>query len=340
MRSADLTNRIKVQTTVRPNELTHNEICEITRSIALFYKNGEFICQNFFTPPILGEINLVEGLETNAEVYFREINLIGPNLFHIRLVGTENNVRAMCEDPAFYKHLGGISTTYALRSNSATQTETTARTRKYLETTVGKERWDAIISLDKKNYSLVNYVLLKGKTIRIEQIVVLGDRLLGLTDKQEVVLGQLTPDVLERANVVLEVDLMTTINKLGKVDSLVPIPNSEDSFLVTVRNDVYQVNIWGDLIHFNMLDETVKRINSIHFNNTRTIMATSDGIFELDVVEMPNMVKSTSLPRQIINPHLRDNFKVALYVEDPNILGIDPAVGIFAKTEDEKVMFF
>ncbi|MFQ6119691.1 MAG: hypothetical protein ACE5KE_07375 [Methanosarcinales archaeon] len=330
MRNAEQTNRIKVQTNTIPPELTLSEINETARCIALYYKKGEFIYQTFFTPPILGEINKVLGLETNADVYFREIHLIGPNLFRILLVGEEMDVRKMSEEPKFYKLLRGISTTY----------NETIRSRRYLETTTRKECWEIIVSLDKKTYSLLNYVKLKNNTIRIENIIILGDRLLGLTDKREVVWGQLTPDVLEKENVLLEVNLIENVNKLGKIDSLVPVPNSEDSFLVSIHNSVFQFNIWGEMIHFNSLEANVKRINSINFNNTRTILATTDGIYELDVLEMPNMIKATSLPRQIINPHLKDNFKVALYVEDPYILGIHPAPGVFAKTEKEEVLFF
>ena len=29
-----------------------------------------------------------------------------------------------------------------------------------------------------------------------------------------------------------------------------------------------------------------------------------------------------------------------MYVEDPDVLGVNPAIGIFAKTEDERVVLF
>jgi hypothetical protein len=118
------------------------------------------------------------------------------------------------------------------------------------------------------------------------------------------------------------------------------LPNSEDSFLVALGNVVYEFNIWGDMIQFNALEERVKRIKSIGFNSTKSVFATSEGIFEVGVREMPNMVKVASLPRQISHPDLRSGFKMAQYVEDPYVLGIHPAMGIFAKTADDKVLCF
>ena len=330
MRTATFTNRIKVQTNVLPTQLTTTEIHETARSIALYYKDGQFVCQTFFTPPLVGEINWVEGLERKADVHFREISLIGPNLFRLRLTGDEDKIRKMCQDDKLYTLIRGINETF---------TET-VRKRRYIEVTGRTDHWDVLLSLDKKRYYLANYVDLDGKTTRIRNIIIVGDRLLGLTDKQEVVIGQLTPDVLEQENVNIKVNRMEEVNKLGKVDLLEPVPNSDDSFLVTIKNEVYQFNIWGELIHFNILEENVKHINSINFNHTRSIMATDNGIYEMDVMEMPNMVKPASLPRKIVNPNLGNKFKVALYVEDPYILGIHPALGVFAKTEDEKVLFF
>ena len=326
----ELTKRVKVKTNILPTDLTKPEIDETARGIALFYKDDNFICQSFFTTPILGDINWIDGLDAEAQVHFREIQLIGRNLVHLRLVGNEDEVKKMCNNPKFFNLLSGISDTY-------TQD---IKTKKYLDITVGKDRWYVIAALDRKSYYIANNVKLNGKKTRITNIIILGDMLLGLTDKREVVFGQLTPDVVEKSDNMLEVKMMDSVNKHGKIDRIEYIPNVEDSFLATSKNNIYQFNIWGDMVQFDVLDDNIKRINSIHFNNTRSIMATTDGLFEVDVVEMPNMVKANSLPRQIVNPVLKDNFKIAMYIEDPKILGIHPAQAIFAKTENEKVLFF
>ncbi|GEM_PF-2116159 len=328
--STDFTNRIKVQTNQLPRELTQTEIHESARSISLYYRQGDFICQTFFTPPILGKINYIEGLDKSAQVYFREIQLIGPNLFHVRLVGAESDIRDMCRENRFYELLKGLQTTFNEQ----------VRTRRYLETTTGKDQWDLIVSLDKKTFWFANYVRLEGKDTRLKNIIIVGDRLLGLTDDQQVVSGQLTPDIIEQQDLRLEVTPMKEVNEHGKVDVLENMPNTDDMFLATIKNGIYQFTIWGDLVHYDVLDDKLQRINSVNFNHTRSIMATNEGIYEMDVSEMPNMVKVTSLPRQIANPHLRKEFKTALYVDDPYILGVYPAVGIFAKTRDEKVVFF
>lgn len=330
MKSRESINRIKVQTNRLPRELTRSEIDETARGIALYYKDNEFVCQTFFTPPVLGEINWIEGLDPNAPVYFREINYIGPNLFHIRLIGKEEDIRKMFTNQHLYTLLRGIQGTF---------TEN-VRSRRYLDTTIGKEHCDLIVSLDKKTYWFANWVKLNNQKTRIDNVLFAGNRLLGLTEKSEVVWGQLIPDVVEKQDFMLDVQLLDNVNKLGKIDLLETVPNTDDFFLATIKNTIYQFNIWGDLIYFNKLDDQVEHIKSIDFNNTRSIMSTTDGIYEVDVQEMPNMVKVTSLPRQIANPHLRDKFKMAMYVEDPYILGINPAIGVFAKTEDEKVVFF
>ncbi|MBI2187617.1 MAG: hypothetical protein HYU37_10965 [Acidobacteria bacterium] len=70
----------------------------------------------------------------------------------------------------------------------------------------------------------------------------------------------------------------------------------------------------------------------------RSVLATSDGLFEIDIQEMPNMVQAKGLPRQIVYPELRKGFQVARYVEDPIVLGIHPATGIMAKTQDDEVI--
>ena len=138
MRNAERTNTINVQTNVIPTNLTSSVIEETARGIALYYKDGQFICQTFFTQPIVGEINMLEGLETNADVHIRSIQVIGPNLFHIRLMGTEPLVRRMCDDRNFYNIIRGISTTMTNE----------VRSRRYLETTSKKEGWNCIVSLE------------------------------------------------------------------------------------------------------------------------------------------------------------------------------------------------
>ncbi len=60
----------------------------------------------------------------------------------------------------------------------------------------------------------------------------------------------------------------------------------------------------------------------------------------MDVQEMQNMIQPIGLPRQIVNPHLKQDFRLALYVEDHYLLGNNPPVGIFAKTENDEVMVF
>ena len=52
------------------------------------------------------------------------------------------------------------------------------------------------------------------------------------------------------------------------------------------------------------------------------------------------MVRAISMPRRIVDPNLKQNLQLVLYVEDPYMLGVNPALGIFAKTEKDKVLFF
>lgn len=323
-------NTIGVQTNVIPMNLTTSVIDETARGIALFYKDKHFVCQTFFTQPVLGEINLVEGLETRADVHIRSIQLIGPNVFHVPLLGTETKVREMCRDVAFYELLRGIRTTLTKD----------IRSRRYLELNTTGETWNCLVSVDKMKFHILNNVWLNKKMTSITNIILLGDRLLGLTTDHKVVMGQIRTELIESDHTDLKVELMETINKLGRISLLTKAPNSDDNFLITVENTIYQFNIRGEMLHFNTLDEKVKQINSITFNHTRSIMATSNGLYEMDVTEMPNMVRATSLPRQIINPHLNDNFRLALYVDDPYILGIEPGLGIFAKNDKEEVLFF
>jgi len=330
MKNQNQTNHIRVQTNVLPQDLTPQIMEETARGIALYYKDKKFICQTFFTQPILGEINMVDGLETDADVHIRAIQWIGPNLFHIRLMGAEKDIRTMCKDKKFYDVIRGISATLSSE----------IRSRRYLETTSKKQRWNVVISLDQERYNLLNHISLKGQTLRIDNIVALGDRLIGLTDDHRVVQGQLTPEILLRDDLRLEVTLLDNVNKLGKIALLGKVPNSENTFLVTVDNTIYQFDVWGDMVHLNTLDESVKQSNSVTFNHTRSIMATSNGLYEMDIQELPNMVKASGLPRQIVNPHLKQNFRLALYVDDPYIIGMNPPLGIFAKTEKDEVMFF
>lgn len=330
LRDIGTPRQIKVQTIQMPSKLTDLENNESARGISLYYMNKRFVCQTFFAKPNIGEINLVEGLETNADVYIRSILLIGPNLYQVRCVGAETQVHTMCRDDQFFNMLRGISTTLNEK----------VRSRRYLETTSRKDTWNVIVSLERKLHYIADTVLLNGRKIHISNIIILGDRLLGLTDKHEVVMGQLTPDIFDRTEMTLTVNLMEEVNKLGTIDLLTMVPNSEDYFLCTIQNKIYQFNLWGELHQFNILEDEVKKINSINFNNTRTILATTNGLYEMDVMEMPNMVRATSLPRQVANPYLRKSFDLALYVEDPYILGVHPSVGIFAKTHDDKVVFF
>jgi len=323
-------NVLSLQTNLVPTELTPDIIEEIARGIALYYKDNNFVCQTFFTQPILGEVQMVDGLEKEADVYIRSIQMVGPNLFHVLVTGEEEKVHTMCRDKTYYELIRGIETTF---------TED-IRSRRFLDTTDGKNRWNILLSLDKKKYRLLNTVDLDKKSVHLQNIIILGDRLLGITDDHKVAMGHLKPELLEREETLLAVKLMDTINKLGKIRLLAKAPNSEDTFLVTVNNTIYQFNIWGEIQHFNTLDDDVKQINSITFNHTRSIMATSNGLYEMDVWEMPNMVRATSMPRQIVDPNLKQNFQLALYVEDPYMLGVNPALGIFAKTDKEKVLFF
>ncbi len=321
---------VTVQTNVVPDDLTPEIIEEIARGIALYYKDNRFICQTFFTQPVLGEIQMVDGLETRADVHIRSIQMVGPNLFHVLATGEEKKVHTMCRDKIFYDLIRGIETTLT----------PDIRSRRYLDTANGDKRWNMLVSLDKKKYRLLNEVELDGKKVWLRNIIILGNRLLGITEDHKVVIGRLRPEILEKEDSKLPVQLMETVNKLGKIRLLAKAPNSEDTFLVTVDNTIYQFNIWGEILHFNTLDDDVKQINSITFNRTRSIMATTNGLYEMDVREMPNMVRATSMPRQIVDPNLKQNFQLALYVEDPYMLGVNPALGIFAKTEKDKVLFF
>jgi len=330
MKSLQNKQQVYLQTTVIPTDLDAQIIEETARGVALFYKNKKFICQTLFTPPILGEINYIEGLERNADVFFHSIEWIGPNLLHLRTRGDEKKVREMCKDKNLFRLLKGLVTT--LRDG--------VRARRYLEIVSDKEDWNCIVSLDNDKYNILNNVVLQGEKLKINNLIILGDRMIGLTPDQRVVQGHLTPTLLEKDDVTIEVQLMDEINKLGKIDLLSKVPNSEDTFMVTTGHMIYQFDIWGDMRNAHPISDDVKHIKSVSFNHTRTIMATDKGLFELDIQELPNMVQPIGMPRQIVNPHLKKDFRLALYVEDPYLLGNNPPVGIFAKTEQDEVMVF
>jgi hypothetical protein len=323
-------NHIKMQTSAIPGEITQMEINEVARAIALYHKDGKYSCQTFFTPPRLAEVNWIEGFEKSADVYIRSIELIGTNLFHIRCVGTEANVRKVCGDPGFYNLLRGVNSTLS----------ETVRSRWYLETTAGREKWDAIVALDKRTYTLVNHVNLGKKKTRIQNVIIVGDALLGLTNDGSAVMVQLTPDIFGKEGQVLDAAPIEDLNKLGKIDLLSSVPNSETSFLACIKNSVYELNLRGDMLRFQMLDDRVKRISSVDFNKAYSLMATNEGLFEIEVEELPDLVRAASLPRQIAHPELKGSFQVGHYVEDPYILGVHPAMGIVAKAEDDRVVCF
>jgi hypothetical protein len=66
----------------------------------------------------------------------------------------------------------------------------------------------------------------------------------------------------------------------------------------------------------------------------------NDGLYEVEVEELPNMVRAASLPRMIAHPNLKGSFAVGHYIEDPFILGVHSAMGILAKTASDKVVCF
>lgn len=76
------------------------------------------------------------------------------------------------------------------------------------------------------------------------------------------------------------------------------------------------------------------QINSVEFNRVCSVLATTEGLFEVDIQEMPNMVRAKGLPRQIVHPQLHEAFTMA---RDPLVLGIHPAMAIVAKTKDDRV---
>jgi hypothetical protein len=320
------TNELTLQTRALPLEWTAADNREVGRAVLLCYQDGRFISQTIFTQPLARQINWIEGLKQDADVYFREVNAIGLNLFHVRLVGKADDIWTMCNEPGFFNVLRGID---------GTLTEET-RSRWYLDA-ANKPHWDAIVDVQRRGFYLANDVNLRQARTHISGTIIVGDRLLGLTGRRELVIGKLTPDLIERENVVLDVEPMEGVNKLGKIDSLARVPNSDGVFLVTVHNRVFHFDLWGTMTSFEELPETVKQINSVEFNRTRSVLATTEGLFEVDIQEMPNMVRATGLPRQIVHTQLMDGFRMARYIEDPYVLGEHPAMAIIAKTKSEKV---
>lgn len=75
------TNPIKLHTRPLPGDWTPAEAKEAARAVLLCYGNGQFTCQTFFTQPLIGQLNRVEGLSHDAQVYFRDVTLIGMGLF-------------------------------------------------------------------------------------------------------------------------------------------------------------------------------------------------------------------------------------------------------------------
>ena len=321
------TNQLKVHTRTLPVEWTPSEHSEVARALLLCYGDDEFTCQTFFTQPLIGQINWLEGLKRDAAVYFREVNAIGIDLFHVRLLGKEGDVRDMCRETGFYGLLRGISPTL---------TED-IRSRWFLDTVLGRDHWDVVIDLPRKSFYVTNWVNVRKTRTRIDNVIVVGDRVLGLTSKREVVIGQLTPEIVERENVILEMEPLQYVNTLGKVDALARLPNSDEVFLVTMENRVHHFDLWGNMTSFEELPEHVKQIHSVEFNHVCSVMATSEGLFEVDIQELPNMVRATNLPRQIVHAQLGGCFKMARYIEDPMVLGIHPAVAIMAKGEDGRL---
>lgn len=319
----------KVQTNFIPPDLTSVEINEAAKALALHYKDGKLVCQSFFTPPHIGEINWLEGLEPQADLYFRKIHLIGTNLFHLKLVGRQEMVEKACLDPNFRKLLRGLSTTFEVKHFA----------RRYFDASPQEQVWDVLFSLDKKDFFLLNFVEVEGKKMPIRNVTLVGDHLLGITEEGKAVKAFISADLLEQKGMALQAKFMEEVNKWGPIDMLSPEPNSKDFFLATTGNKIFQFNIWGDVIPFQALDG-VKKVFSIDFNHTKTIFATDNGLFEVGVQELPNMLQTTGLPRRIAHPFLKEGFKSAHYVEDPFILGVHPSMGIFAKTAQDRFLCF
>lgn len=330
MKTLSHVNQLKVQTNKISKELNINTIENTARGLSLFYKGGSFYYQTFFTPPVLGELNMIEGIANDGEVHIRSISKIGPNLYHIRCTGRENSIRAMIQNDDLYNLTNAIGERLSATHNS----------RRFIDITGKQTPWNLLCSTEMKKSRILNFVKLNDKIIQITNVLTINNRLLGITDKSQVVMGTLTPEILDNENLYVTVEPVDTINNLGKVDLLAQIPNTDEAFLVSVGNTIYEFTFWGDILHFNSLEDSVHRINSLHFNNTRGLIATDNGLYEMDVMEVPNMVKPLGFPKQIVNPTLKQDIEMALYVEDPEIIGIQPAVGVITKTGDNKILFF
>ncbi len=330
MMRATTNGQLIVQTNPLPYELTPLEVNEAAKAVALYYNKGEFVTQCFFTTPILGEISWVDGFITDADAYFREICTVGPNLFHITIDCGEGAILTkMCKDSKFWDLLTKVADTMP----------TEICYRRYMGIKNDMETFDFIASVEKKKFRVINSAFLENNVVELSNILILGDRIIALTNDKKVVWGKVTANHLY-ADAAMTVNYLDEVEKIGPVDLLKAVPNSEDVFLITSGKDIYQCNLWGDMVHFNTLDNKVKKINSIDFNHTRSILATNNGLYEIRVQELPNQVKATSLPRRISNNELYDDFKVAHYIDDPYILGVNPAMGVFAKNKEEKVLFF
>jgi hypothetical protein len=330
MKTLTQLNVIQVQTHDLSSQLTDEMIANTSKGLSLFYNDGRFYYQTFFTLPTIGEINRIDGIHHNGQVNFRAITKLGPMIYHVRCSARENDIRSMIENEDFYKLIHGID------KNLQPQD----RSRRFLDLSTGKEQWNLLCSTQKKQTIIMNYTTSNNHKIRLTNIITLNNKLLGISKDNKVYMGTLTPEIFEKTDNRINVEPVETINQLGKVDLISQIPNTDEAFLVSVGNNIYEFTLWGDVMHFQALEDTVKRINSINFNNTRGIVATNSGLYEMDVLEIPNMVKPYGLPKQIVNPLLKKEIEMALYVEDPEILGMHSAVGVITKTANNNVLFF
>ena len=240
--------------------------------------------------------------------------MIGNNLFIFTASARKKKCARFAETPPCT----------ASSEDSAALSAKEVRSRWYLDTTSGLEKWDCILSLDKKAYNLVSYVNFEKKKTHIEEVIVVRDALLGLMGDGKTVMGQLTPDILGKKEAMLDVALMEGVNTLGKIALLVAVPNSETSFLACVKNLIYPCNLDGRMIRFEMLEDRVKRIQSVDFNHTSSLAATNDGLFEIEAEELPNMVRVASLPRQISHSDLKGGFRAGTMSRIPSFWACIP----------------
>ena len=78
----------------------------------------------------------------------------------------------------------------------------------------------------------------------------LGDRFIGLTGEGKAAMGELTPDIMEAEHSPMDAEWMHDLNKLGKIDTLEMVPNSETSFLACIKNVAYEFNLRNEQIRF------------------------------------------------------------------------------------------